>query len=197
MRKLFAAALALGFLISGFAYGFLEKKVVKLGETVPDFALSDTEGKSVRLSSFRGKPVMIHFWSAKCPFVLRYEERFQNITSDYQNQGVTVFAIDSNENEPLDEIKKVAAERKLNYPVLRDPANQVADQFGAVTTPHVYIIDGEGVLRYEGAVDDQGWAEDNTPKIHYVRDALDAVLVGKDVPVTETKTVGCTVKRKL
>lgn len=184
------------FLISALAYGFLEKKVVKVGEVTPDFTLSDTEGKSVTLSSFRGKPVLIHFWSARCPFVLRYEERLGKIASDYQSQGVTVLAIDSNENESLEDIRKVAAQRKLNYPILLDPGNAVADQFGAITTPHSYIIDGQGVLRYEGAVDDQGWAEENVPKTHYVRDALDAVLSEKEVPASETKTVGCTVKRK-
>lgn len=195
MKRLFL------FLIFIFAFAasaradFLDKKVVKLGETVPDFTLQDFLGQNHQLSSYRGKVVMIHFWSATCPFVVRYDERLKQITADYQDKDVAVLAIDSNSNETLDQIKKVAEERNVNYPILIDPGNQIADQFGAITTPHVFIIDQEGKLVYEGAVDDQGYAEHNKVKTSYTRDALDAALSGSAVPNPQTKSVGCTVKR--
>ena len=189
------------FLIFVFAFAgsvradFLDKKVVKLGEAVPDFTLQDLSGQAHQLSSYRGKVVMIHFWSAKCPFVLRYDGRLKEITADYQGKNVVVLAIDSNSGETLDQIKKVAGERKVNYPILMDPGNQIADQFGAITTPHVFIVDQAGKLVYEGAVDDQGYAEHNPVNQTYARDALDAVLSGAPVANPKTKTVGCTVKR--
>ena len=178
-----------------FAAGFLDKKVVKLGEAVPDFKLHDTSGKEHRLSDYRGKVVMLHFWSATCPFVMRYDERLKEITNDYSKRDVIVLAIDSNSNETPDQIKAVAQKRGVPYPILIDPGNKVADQFGAITTPHVFLIDQKGKLAYEGAVDDQGWSEDNPVKIRYVREALDAVLAGSEAPHPKTKTVGCTVKR--
>ena len=177
------------------AAGFLDKKVVKLGEAVPDFKLQDPSGKEHRLSDYRGKVVMLHFWSATCPFVMRYDERLKEITNDYSKRDVIVLAIDSNSNETPDQIKAVAQKREVPYPILVDSDNKVADQFGAITTPHVFVIDPKGKLAYEGAVDDQGWSEDNPVKIRYVREALDAVLAGSDVPHPQTKTVGCTVKR--
>ncbi len=174
---------------------FLKQKVVKLGEPVPDFSLHDTEDIINKLSDYRGKVVMIHFWSAKCPFVLRYDDRLKDITKDYKEQGVVSLAIDSNTNETLLDIEKVAKARKVNYPVLLDPGNKIADQFGAVTTPHVFIVDRDGKLAYEGAVDDQGWSEDKKPTESYVRNALDQILKGEPVKTPQTKSVGCTVKR--
>lgn len=174
---------------------FLEKKEVKIGSAVPDFTLNDLDGKPVSLSGLKGSVVMIHFWSAQCPFVIRYESRLGAITADYADKGVKVLGIDSNVTETPEQMKGVAAERKLNYPVLVDPGHIVADKFGAITTPHVFIIDKEGKLAYEGAVDDQGYSENNTPKTNYARAALDAVLAGTPVAEAKTKTVGCTVKR--
>ncbi len=179
-----------------FAEDFLARKSVQAGKEVADFSLQGLDGRSVKLSDLRGKVVMLHFWSAQCPFVVRYEERLQKITADYGDKGVVVYGIDSNITESRDKIEKVAAERKLNYPILLDPDSRIADQFGAITTPHVFIIDKEGRLAYEGGVDDQGWGEKDKPTRHYTRDALDALIAGKPVAVPQSKTVGCTVKRK-
>jgi peroxiredoxin len=200
MRK---AMWILPFLLFGsisnlYAENFLTKKQVKLGDEVADFELPTTRGDKVRLSSFKGKIVMIHFWSAKCPFVARYEDRIQNITKDYEEKNVKVIGIDSNSNETFEQIREAANKSNINYPLLIDEGNKIADQFGAITTPHVYIIDKEGKLAYEGAIDDQGWDEKNTAKHKYVREALDALTAKspKPVPFPETKTFGCTIKRK-
>lgn len=179
----------------GAAVNFLDHKVVKLGKAVPEFELKDTTGIVYKLSDQKGGVVMIHFWSATCPFVLRYDEQLKSIAEEYQKQGVVVLGIDSNSNEKLEEIKKVADARKVNYPILLDPGNKVADQFGAITTPHVFILDKEGKLIYEGAVDDQGWSENNVPKKFYVRNALNQALKGEPVKVSQSRSVGCTIKR--
>lgn len=195
MKKIMVILASFLILTPVFAGDFLAKKQVKLGKEVSDFTLQDLQGQSVSLSSFRGKPVMIHFWSAKCPFVVRYEERLKAITRDYAGK-VTVLGINPNVNDTLEETIQVSGKRGVNYPILMDPGNKIADQFGAVTTPHIFIIDAQGKLVYEGAVDNQGWNEGKTPDKHYVRDALDALLAGKKIEKNKTRTAGCTVKRK-
>ncbi len=196
MKKILLGALLM-FLGSSavFADDFLARKAVEIGKPVADFTLQGVNGESVSLSGLKGKPVVLIFWSAQCPFVVRYESRLQAIAADYSSKA-SIYGIDSNKTEPIDQIKKVIAERNLNYPILLDPGNKIADQFGAVTTPHIFIIDPAGNLAYEGAVDDQGWDEKNVPKTNYTRDALDAVIAGTPVPAASTKSVGCTVKRK-
>jgi len=198
MKRVFAFLLA-GFMASFsphlLAANFLEKKVVKIGEAVPDFELKDTAGRTHRLSSYRGKPVMIHFWSATCPFVVRYDDQIQEIAKDFSGRDVVVLGVDSNSNETPKQIKEVAGKRKINYPILIDAGNQVADQFGAITTPHVFLVDREGKLIYEGAVDDQGWSESNPVTKWYVRENIEAYLKGSPLPYSVTKSVGCTVKR--
>jgi peroxiredoxin len=195
MKRLFLF-LSFVFAFSIFAHAdFLDHKVVKLGEAVPDFTLQDLSGQTHQLSDYKGKTVMIHFWSATCPFVIRYHSRLNEIADEYGPKGVVVLAIDSNSNETPEQMKQVAEERGVNYPILVDPANVVADQFGAITTPHVFVIDPDGKLAYEGAVDDQGYAEHNKVGKTYTRDALDSVLSSAPVAHPQTKSVGCTVKR--
>jgi len=162
---------------------------------VPDFQLADTKGNSVTLSDYKGKVVMIHFWSATCPFVVRYEPRLQALTQAYTPKDVVVLGIDSNSTETLSQIKKVAGERGVNYPILLDPGNKIADTFGAITTPHVYLVNREGVLVYEGSVDDQGWKEEAPVTKEYAKEAIEATLSGNSVPSPTTKTFGCGVKR--
>ena len=168
--------------------------LIAVGQPAPEFTLKDQDQKDIKLSDYRGKIVMLHFWSATCPFVFRYDERLTQIANDYLGR-VVVLGIDSNSNESPDQMKEIAQKRKVPYPILVDKGNKVADQFGAITTPHVFLIDQNGKLAYEGAVDDQGWSEDNPVKVHYVREALDAILSDSKVSHPQTKSVGCTVKR--
>lgn len=186
---------SLAFLAAAPAQAFLEKKTVSIGESVQDFELTHMDGKPFKLSDTKGKIVLFHFWSATCPFVVRYEKRLQAIVTDYRAGGVQVIGIASNATENPDQIRKAAIEHGVNYSILIDPDHKIADQFGAVTTPHVYILNKNGELAYEGSVDDQGWAEENPVKENYARDALDALQ--KDLPVSTpvTKTFGCSVKR--
>lgn len=196
MKKILVLFLMMLMASPVFAEDFLTRKSVQTGKEVPDFSLQGLDGRSVKLSDLRGKVVMLHFWSAQCPFVVRYEERLRKIAADYGDKGVEVYGIDSNVTESKDKIEKVAAERKLNYPILLDPDSKIADQFGAITTPHVFIMDKEGRLAYEGGVDDQGWGEKDKVTRSYTREALDALIAGRPIAVPQSKTVGCTVKRK-
>ena len=196
--KIFSIALVTGMTIASalMAQEFLAKKEVRLGKKVADFALPDSSGKVHKLSDYRGKIVVIHFWSAECPFVVRYENRIKEITNLYKNKDVVVLGIDSNATESRGQISRAIQQRAINYTVLMDQDSKIADRFGAITTPHVYILNRKGRLLYEGAFDDQGWAARNPVKTPYVREVLDAMIAKKTVPFSETKTYGCTVKRE-
>lgn len=186
------SALAAG---SAAAQDFLAKKVVQIGRPAPDFELPDMAGNPVRLSSFKDKVVMIHFWSATCPYVDRYEGRLKSIAKDYVDRGVVVLGIASNVNEKPPQIQSVAQRRGVNYPILIDEGHQIADQFGAITTPHVYILDPRGSLAYEGGVDDELTRAQGDPTVPHARNAIEALLAGSAVPVAETRPFGCTIKR--
>ena len=194
-------SLFIGFLlfISAFLFSmpvFSKIVGIPLGSEVPDFKLLDLEGKPHQFSELKGKVVMIHFWSATCPYVIRYNDRLNKITSDYAPKGVMILGINSNVNETAGQTAQTREARHITYPIWMDSGNEVADLFGAVTTPHVFIIDEKGTLVYRGALDDQGWSKDNPVTKNYANEVLDAVLSGKQLPYTDTKTAGCTVKRK-
>ena len=199
MKKNFAFFLQMAAIVL-LCFGFLPEsfaeKPIGVGEQVPDFQLFDLDGASHSFSETKGKITVFHFWSAKCPFVVRYNDRLNQMAADYVIKGVNVAGINSNVDETVEQTVTELGKRGITYPVLMDPNHQVADLFGAVTTPHVFIIDQSGTLVYRGAVDDQGWSEDNQPTKNYVNEVLDALLAGEPSPHSETKSVGCTVKRK-
>ncbi len=178
------------------AQDFLQFKVVKFGDPVPEFELKDTNGNLVKRTDFKGDVLMLVFWSANCPYVVRYDPRINKIAEDYKNKGVKVVGIDSNQNESLEEIKKSIQERNVQYPILVDPGNLIANQYGAITTPHVFIIDKSGLLVYSGSVDDQGWSDKNPISQQYARAALDATITDEVMEIWETKPFGCTIKRE-
>ncbi len=121
--------------------------------------------------------------ATRCPVSQRYEPVLKKLAADYGAQGVAFLAIDSNYNEPADEVQKVRAERSVSYPVLMDGKDgTLATYFGASHTPEAYLITPQGVLAYHGNLDEIGGA-------------LDAVLAGKPVPKAETRAFGCSIKR--
>ena len=165
-----------------------------IGQMIGDFTLTDLQGKAHTLSQYRGKIVLLDFWSATCPFSARYEERLKAIATEYASQGVVTLAIDANKTEPLELVQRVAAERRVPFPILIDPGNRIADQLGGLTTPHVFLLDAQRRLVYQGAIDDEGLRP--KPVTHrYLRDALDALLAGRAVTTSRTEPIGCSIKR--
>lgn len=184
-------------------------KVEKLtiGTAIPaDVHLTDTAGKAVRFGDLRGKVVMVHFWSTTCPWEKLAEPKLQAIADDYAKQDVVVLAINANQNEigekpepaafkadkdedrPYAGLRAHAKKVKVDHPILLDHGGAVAALFGARTTPHCFVFDQKGVLRYHGALDSDGKkaAADKA----YVRLAIDAILAGKDLETTTTEPYG-------
>ena len=165
-----------------------------IGTTVEDFTLPDTSGKDHTLSSLKGKngSVLI-FISVQCPISNAYNERMAKLAQDYSARDINVIGINANKNESAEVVKQHAAERHLNFTILKDPGNKIADRLGAEHTPEAYYLDANNRLLYHGRIDnskDPAQVESND-----LRDALDAALAGKPIQKTTSLAFGCSIKR--
>ena len=167
------------------------------GVAAPAFSLPDAGGKAMTLAEATAgaKLVIVDFWSTKCPVSRAYEGRLKAIAEDYASKGVKVVAVMSNQTESASDVKAYLAETPLPYPVLIDAGSKIADLYGGQTTPHVFVVDPSGKIRYTGGIDDGAKAPD-TPK-PLLRDALDALLAGKEPVTAATRNFGCSIKRRV
>jgi thiol-disulfide isomerase/thioredoxin len=177
---------------------------LKVGATVDEsLVLRDIDGKQYKLKDLRGKTIFIHFWSMVCPYEPAAEPKFAALIERYKGKDVVQFAIASNQGElgpepakdskdpGYEKIRKHVKEKtKSTYPIIIDRGNKVSDYFGGRTTPHCFVIDKKGVLVYAGGLDDDPRADKGDEAKFYVRDAIDAVLAGKDVAVKTSKPYG-------
>lgn len=177
---------------------------LKIGEAAPDFSLTDVKtGETVSLSDFKGqKTVVITFQSVTCPwnFVREsagYERVLLPLATEMASKDVVFLAINSNSNEPAEKLKTYVEEHNMTYPILKDPGNQVADAYGAQTTPHFFVVDTNGVLRYQGGFERAPQKPEDAGQIDeaYLVPAINAILDGKDPEHTVTKSKGCAIKR--
>jgi peroxiredoxin len=172
-----------------------------LGSKAPDFNLPGVDGKDYSLASFKDAKVLVVFFSCNhCPYVVGSEERINKFQADYAPRGVAMIAINSNEtenhpNDSFEHMKLRAKEKGFKYAYVRDDSQQVALAYGGLRTPHFYVFDAERKLRYTGRMDDnpRNPGKETTREL---RDAVDAVLVGKAPAVPLTNPIGCNVKWK-
>jgi peroxiredoxin len=172
---------------------------LSIGSKIPSFSLPGVDGKEYSLDSFADKKALVVIFSCNhCPYVQAYEDRMVAIQRDYQDKGISLVAINSNEtkNYPTDSFEHMvtrAKEKNFNFPYLRDETQEIADAFGADRTPHLFVFNQNRELAYIGAIDDN-WKEPNQVKKQYLRDALDALLEGREIAEPETYAIGCTIK---
>lgn len=170
-----------------------------IGEVAPDFDLPGVDGKRCSLKSFQDKKALVVMFTCNhCPTVQAYEDRLIAIQRDYAKKGVQLIAICSNDTHhyPEDSLKHMVerARRKgYNFPYLRDDTQQAAEAYGAEYTPEVFVLDEERRLRYTGRIDDNREAPKKV-RSHDLREALDALLEGREVENPETFAFGCTIK---
>jgi len=169
-----------------------------VGAPAPAFELSDLDGKTHKLSDFAGKILVVQFQSAQCPWERAYQPILNDVANKYKDKGVVFVAINSNSTEKADQIKAKAAEEKMPYGILKDAGNKIADAYDAQTTPHIFIIDGKGVLRYKGGVEKSpaNFKAAGKSDEQYLVPAIDALIAGKDPAQTSTKSTGCSIKRE-
>src|SRR5262249_14181931 len=159
----------------------------------PEFTLADLNGKTHSLKDYRGKTVVVSFISARCPISNAYKDRIRAFADEYAKRDVAFLAINSSADESANEIREHAGKNNFAFTILKDEGNVVADAYAAERTPKVYVIDGEGVLRYQGRIDNS--QNPRMVKRNDLREALNEMLAGKPVSVAETKALGCMIKR--
>src|SRR3954452_6895315 len=169
-----------------------------VGVKAPAFTLKNaTDGKTVSFKPGDGKLSVVVFTCNQCPYAKAFEQRIVDLGRDYAKRGVVFYAIDSNDEaqysiESASEMKSRATEQHYPFPYLKDGDSRIARAYGARVTPHIFVVDGTGTVRYRGYVDDS--AKTSERKHEGLRDALDSLLAGKAVDVTATRAFGCTIK---
>lgn len=167
---------------------------VAVGDTLVPFSLKNYDGKEVNLATLQGrKAVVLAFVATRCPVSNAYNARMAAISTEYAAKGVAFIGLNANKEEGPAEVAEHAKAHGLAFPILKDEGNVKADAFGAQVTPEVYVYDPSWTLRYHGRIDDDMRGERVTSSD--LRNTLDALLAGKDVPVKETKAFGCSIKR--
>lgn len=172
-----------------------------LGDSAPDFSLPATDGNTYSLASFAdAKLLVVSFTCNHCPYAKGVEDRFIAIATDYQPKGVAFVAISANDaanypEDSFDEMKKRAEAKGYPFPYCYDESQAVAQAYGAVCTPHLFVFDADRKLVYEGRIDDN-WQDLHAVKSHDLRNALDAALAGQPIPEPRTNPMGCSIKWK-
>ena len=176
-----------------------------IGQPAPTFELRDTTGKAVKLADFKGKKVVLEWTNPGCPFVVKHygSQNMQALQKEATAKGVVWLSISSTAPGHSDYLAPAALGSKLvgswgaaPTAVLMDDSGQVGRAYGARTTPHMYVIDAQGVLVYAGGIDDKRSAnpEDVKTAKNYVRAALADLQAGKPVGTPTSTPYGCSVK---
>ena len=180
----------------------------KTEELAPDFNLLNSYGETVKLSEFKGQTVVLEWTNHGCPFVAKHYKtnNMQNTQTAAKEASVVWLSIISSApgtqgfvtNEEANELTKTR--NALPSHVLQDPEGLVGKSYGAKTTPHMYLIDKAGILRYQGAIDDAGGRgfmfKDLSQAKNYIISALIELNQGKEITDRVTKPYGCSVKYK-
>jgi peroxiredoxin len=177
---------------------------VEVGQPAPNFSLPDTNGQTHQLSQYKGKWVVLEWYQPDCPFVRKHygSGNMQALQKEFTAKGVVWLSIDSSApgqegNYPADKLNEIASSQGVaRTALLLDPDGKVGHTYGAKTTPDMYIINPEGKLVYEGAIDSKPTTAiaDLKTATNYVKVALDDSMTGKSVPQTVTRPYGCSVK---
>jgi peroxiredoxin len=200
MRKL-GLSLTMLALAALVGYSFAEEKKkggAEVGQPAPAFSLQDQDGNTVSLEDYKGKVVVLEWFNNECPFVVKFYKNgdMNQIAQSYAEKDVVWLAINSTKGKTNEDNKKIAGEWKIERPILNDSDGATGKAYGATNTPHMFVINADGVLVYKGAIDSIRSAdpEDIAKATNHVRAALDEVLEGKTVTVAETIPYGCSVK---
>jgi peroxiredoxin len=194
---LFAIPAAVGFAVSVTLAG----GALPIGATMPmaDVKMKSVDGKELALADVR-KPAgtLVVFTCNHCPFAKMWETRIVDLGNTYAAKGVGVIAVNANdpkvaEEDSFDVMQQRAKDRGMTFPYAVDATSNVARAFGATRTPEAFLFDKDGKLVYHGTIDDNGQEPDKVENA-YLKNALEAVLAGRDVPVKETKSIGCGIK---
>jgi peroxiredoxin len=196
MKRFFIGLAFAGFTTAAFA-------AAEVGKPAPDFTATDINGKTVQLSDYKGKIVVLESYNLDCPFCHNHFSTgaMQELQKEVTSKGGIWLMVNSvNPNNSSHRTPEQAraewAKEKLNATAwLDDSSGKIGKEYGMRTTPHMFVIDKDGTLVYNGAIDDQATPDHDPRKAHnYVKDAVTHLLAGEKVTTTQTKPYGCSVK---
>jgi peroxiredoxin len=171
-----------------------------IGGRAPGFELPDTAGVGHSLGDAKDAPATVVLWTCNhCPYALAWHDRLVEAARDYAPRGVRFFAVNSNDParysaDSYEAMRERVAREEWPFPYLHDESQEAARAWGARVTPHVYVLDAEHRLRYQGAPDPD--YQEPAHNASWLREAIDAVLAGEEVARPQTDPVGCSVKWK-
>lgn len=176
-----------------------KKSGVAIGDVAPDFnGLVGIDDAKHSLADYKdAKLLVLAFICNHCPVAEAYEDRLVALQKDYQSKGVQLIAVNVNNvpEDRLDPMKVRAKKKGFNFPYLYDATQKIGHDYDAKVTPHVFVLDKDRKVAYMGAIDDSGKA--NKVKKEYLRDALDALLEGRQPTEPVTRQFGCSIKYEL
>lgn len=173
----------------------------EVGKPAPDFTLKDLDGKEYKLSSLKGKVVVLEWTNHECPIVKAHHEdgndKMKATYDTFKGKDVVWLAVNSSYfcEDKKEEIKGWVKQKGLPYPMLLDASGAVGHSFDAKTTPHMFIVDKDGNLAYAGSLDNSN-DKNASAKHNYVAEAVTSLLAGQTVAVKSTQPFGCSVKFK-
>jgi peroxiredoxin len=177
-----------------------------VGSAAPDFSLADAKGKTHSLADYKGKYVVLEWFNPECPFVKKHYggNNMQNLQKEFTDKGVVWLTIDSSAPGTEgyltpEQAEKIISSWKIHHTgLLLDPEGKVGRAYGAKNTPNMVVINPEGKIAYQGAIDSKATPNpaDIPSSTNYVKAALDESLAGKPVSNPQTKPYGCSVKYK-
>ncbi|NQV23482.1 MAG: redoxin domain-containing protein [Rhodopirellula sp.] len=169
-----------------------------VGTTISDFSAKDFRGRTHSLKEYAdSRIVVLAFLGTECPLAKLYGPRLASIAQSYADKGVTVLGVNSNRHDSITEISAYARIHNIEFPILKDLDNRIADQVGATRTPEILILDEKRVVRYHGRIDDQygvGYIRDE-PQKSFVTDAIDDLLASREIRTPSTEVIGCFIGR--
>lgn len=174
---------------------------LRIGDKAPTttIKMKNVDGRELSIADVAGKKGTLVLFSCKhCPWVKAWEDRIVAIGNSYPKKGIGVIVINPNDpaSYPEDDFKGMqqqAKEHGYTFPYVMDATSEVARAFGATRTPEAFLFDKDGMLVYHGAIDDNAKDPDKV-EAHYLRDALEALIAGKEIAMKETKAIGCSIK---
>jgi peroxiredoxin len=177
----------------------------KVGDKAADFKLKNVDNKMVAMADYKdAKGIIVVFTCNHCPFAKKYESRIMDLDKKMKPKGFPVVAISPNDptvepDDSFENMQKRAKEKGYSFPYLMDETQNVAKEYGATKTPHVYLLekqkDATYIVKYIGAIDDNS-DDASAVKEKYVENAINNILAGKPVTPDNTKAIGCGIKWK-
>jgi peroxiredoxin len=195
----------LSFTLSILSAGLLSaSEAPRIGASAPNFSLPDAGGQTYSLGEYKGKYVVLEWFNPGCPFVQKHykSENMQNLQREFTLKGVTWLTIDSSAPATQGNLSPEEAKKQMNdwkmhsTALLLDPSGKVGHEYHATNTPHMFVINPEGKVIYEGAIDSKASTdiEDIRSATNYVKAALEEAMAGRPVATSQTKAYGCAVK---